>query len=284
MIQELERFIIIVEEGSFTKAAQRLFLTQPALSQSIARLEKEIGVSLIKRTGKRVVVTEDGQMVYTLALHIQKLWLKAKDPKIRNHGLAQVYSIGLFDNAALKLASFFKEHFAKQNTRFEITIDRSESLLRGMQQGLFDVCICVLPIVQNWGKDNVLVKKFSEKLYPVSGNLWEKNKREVPYILYNKDSSTRQYIDATFLQHGIKPNVIVESTDPNFMKELAIAGLGVAFLPKNVIEQELEQKKLLVQRIPFLFQRECGVFLQKESNLQVSDLIVREILNNLSSA
>lgn len=281
MLQELERFIIIVEEGSFTKAAQRLFLTQPALSQSVARLEKEVGVSLIKRTGKQMVVTEDGQVVYTLALHIQKLWLKAKDPKSRNHGFAQVYSIGLFDNAALKLASFFKEHFAKQIIRFEITIDRSESLLRGMQQGLFDVCICVLPIVKNWEKDNVLVKKFSEKLYPVSGNLWEKDKREVPYILYNKDSATRQYIDVAFLQHGVKPNVIVESTSPTFMKELVINGSGIALLPKNFIESELEQKKLFIQKFPFVFQREIGVFLHRESNLKASDEVVKEMITNL---
>lgn len=282
MIVELERFITVVDEGSFTKAAQKLFLTQPALSQSIARLEKEVGVSLLNRMGKRLAVTKDGQLVYALALQIQKLWLKAKDSNNRNVGGASAYSIGLFDNAALKLASFFKTNFTKQDIRFEITIDRSESLLRGMQQGLFDVVICVIPQEKTWGDDSILVKKFSEKLYLVSGKEWGKEIQTMPFILYNKDSSTREYIDAAFLQQGIKPTVIVESTDPNFMKELAIAGSGVAFLPKNVIEAELAQKKLLIQKIPFPFQREFGIFLQKESNLKASGAVVKEIIHNLS--
>lgn len=282
MLIELERFITVVDEGSFTKAAKKLFLTQPALSQSIARLEKEVGATLISRIGKRIRITKDGQVVYTLALHIQKLWQKVKDPKNRNQGLERVYSIGLFDNAALKLASFFKSHFAKQNIRFEITIDRSESLLHGMQQGLFDLVICVLPQGGAWGDDTVLVKKFAEKLYPVSGKQWSEKIQNMPFILYNKDSSTREYIDTTFLQHDVKPTIIVESTDPNFMKELAIGSTGVALLPKNVIEQELKQKKLFVQKFPFSFQREVGLFLNRESNLKASDEVVKEMINNLS--
>lgn len=282
MIDELERFTIVVEERSITKAAQKLFLTQPALSQSIARLEKEVGTLLLKRTGKHIVVTKDGEMVYAIAIQIQKLWAKIKDPQNRNFGKPRAYSIGLFDNAALKLASFFKTNFTKQDIRFEITIDRSESLLRGMQQGMFDICICVTPVDRNWGKDIVLVKDFFEKLYPVSGNIWKKEMGKAPFILYNKESVTRHFIDEVFLQHGLKPNIIAESTSPNFMKELAISGAGVALLPKNFIKRELEQKKLFIQKFPFSFQREIGIFLNKEGSLKELDKVVKEIISNLS--
>ena len=76
MITEIERFIATVDRGSFTKASQILFLTQPALSLSIAILEKEIGVKLFKRIGKHLVLTKDGILLIVvhknllLTLHI----------------------------------------------------------------------------------------------------------------------------------------------------------------------------------------------------------------------
>ena len=54
MIVEIERFIATVDRGSFTKASEMLYLTQPALSLSIARLEKQVGAKLFKRIGKRL--------------------------------------------------------------------------------------------------------------------------------------------------------------------------------------------------------------------------------------
>lgn len=281
MLLELERFITVVQEGSFTKASQKLFITQPALSQSVKRLEKEVGVILLRRVGRQIVLTEDGEVVYHTALQMIKLWGKIKDPAIRNMGKMPIYSIGMFDNAALKLSKYFQKKLSAGHFQFEITIDRSAALWQGMQNGLYDICICVIKPSTPVAKNVVLVQTFSEKLYAVSGKKWRSDLSQIPFILYNKDSETRHYIDATFLKQGIKPNIIVESTSPTFMKELAIDGGGVALLPKNFIERELQQKKLFIQKFPFNFYRQIGLFLNKESNIKTSDEVVRKIVSYL---
>ncbi|MFH1832832.1 MAG: LysR family transcriptional regulator [Candidatus Levyibacteriota bacterium] len=279
MLDELERFIMVVQEGSFTKAAKKLFITQPALSLSIKRLEHVFSKKLFKRLGKRIVLTSEGESIYHLGLQILKFWRKAK-----NKNTSQSFpflSIGIFDNAALRLSKYFQKKLTKNRFLFEIVIDRSKVLANGMKNGLYDICICVLDPNQNADSNYILVKKFSEKLYPVSSKIWKEKISESPFILYNQDSETRAYIDSIFLNRRIKPNIIVESTSPAFMKELAIGGCGIVLLPKNFVDLELKQKKLFIQKFPFIFKREIGLFLNKDSNLKETDETVREIMINL---
>lgn len=281
MIPELERFIAIINEGTFTKAAKKVFLTQPALSASIIRLEEVLGVKLFKRTGKRFVLTKDGETVSLVGTQILKLWSKIKDPNYRKQANKPIYSIGLYDNAALRLSKYFQKKLSEADFRFEITIDRSENLIRRLQNGIDDLCICI--IGPETKKETSLIKIYTEELLPVSSKIWKKDCKSIPYILYNKGSVTRTCIDETFIKNGISPNIIVESTSTNFMKELAVGGCGVALLPQNFISRELAQKKLFIQKLPFKFERKIGLFINREGSLKESDEVVKEIVKVLSN-
>ncbi len=277
MIIEIKRFIEAVDKQSITKASKSLYITQPALSLSIARLEKRIGTKLFRRFGKRLLLTEDGKYVYQVGLRILKLWEKMKEKKTRRNGGKPVYSIGVFDNASLKLSKYFQKNLINSEFGLEITIERSAQLIAGLRSGFYDLCVCTIPPDGDFGANVQLIKRFSELLYPVSGKIWRTNLKSMPFILYNKGSQTREYIDPTFLKHGIEPNIIVESTSPEFMKELAIGGCGVALLPKNFIVRELEQKKLHLHKLPFVFKRDIGIFINKEGNIRETDQVVKEI-------
>lgn len=279
MIVEIERFVAIVDRGGITKASKMLYLTQPALSLSVARLEKEIGTKLFKRIGKRLVLTKDGESAYQIGTQIIKLWKKIKDSK-KNNFAGVPYSIGIYDNAALKLSKYFRKNLSKGDVKFEITIDTSSSLMKSLRNGLLDICICA--IRENVFGDNLkLIRKFSEELVPVSSKVWQKKSHEMPFILYNKESATRQYIDKTFFDNRINPLVIVESTNTMFMKELAIGGCGIALLPLNVVKKEIENKKLFVNKFPFKFRREIGLYLSRDGRIKETDRIVKEIIKNL---
>lgn len=279
MVSELERFLAIINEGTFTKAAEKKFITQPALSASIVRLEEELGVKLFKRTGKRFVLTSDGEAVSLIGTQILKLWSKIKDPAFRKQANIPIYSIGLYDNAALRLSKYFQKKLSEKNFRFEITINGSENLMRRLQSGIDDLTVCIIdPLTK---KESSLLKSYSEELLPVSSKIWKGN--NIPYILYNKGSVTRTYIDETFVKNKNSPNIIVESTSTNFMKELAVGGCGVALLPQNFISREILQKKLFVQKLPFTFERKIGLFINKEGSLKESDQVVQDIKKVLSN-
>ncbi len=275
---ELERFITLVQIGSFTKASEKLFITQPALSLSIQRLEKELGVRLFRSVAKHIHLTSEGELIYEIALGMQRLWHSAKDIKTTYRALSK-YRFGLYDNAALKLSKYFQKKLEKD--RFEIGIDRSLSLLKSLNSGIFDVVICVVPEDLKFFPNVILVHSFSELLVPVSEKKWREEVSQIPFILYNKGSETQRYIDMVFLEHGIKPKVIVESTDPSFMRQLALGNCGVAILPRNIVEQELKRKKLFIQRLPFQFRRNVGVFIGKNSTIKEDKKVLTEIVKYL---
>ena len=79
---QLEYFVSVAEQGSFSKAAQELFVTQPVISQQIAALEKELGFALFTRSAKGVQLTQAGMTYYRHAVEILAKLRAAKDPQI----------------------------------------------------------------------------------------------------------------------------------------------------------------------------------------------------------
>lgn len=284
MIHEMQRFITAVHVGSLTKAAKALHISQPALTLSIQRLEKEIGAKFFKNVGHRLVLTADGQHFYEVATRMLALWERTKDSHSRGSLRGnRIYSLGIFDNAALKLSRFFQTNLLHNQYNFEITIDRTNTILRGLISGIFDLGICLIPLHAEAPEQVTIVKKIDEKLLPVSAKKWREDIDKIPFILYDRASHTREYIDHTFLQHGIAPKILVESTSPAFIKELALGGCGIALLPENMVAREIKAKQLFVQKMPFTFHRTIGVFLSKDGSIKENDNLVSEIIDSLNS-
>src|SRR5258706_8242022 len=167
MLEDVRRFILIIDNKSFTKAAKLLHMTQPALSLSLQRLEEEIGGKLILRTGKQFLITQDGEAIYRIGLRILELWEKAKSTASRISA-SQTLVIGVFDNAALKLAPFFQKQLSKNTIHIEIKIDTSRKLFQELQDGILDLCICVFDKEDRLFKNAHFIHEFSEELITVS--------------------------------------------------------------------------------------------------------------------
>lgn len=282
MIEEIRRFILTTQEGSITKTAEKVFITQSALSQSIQRLEKALGTKLFVQKGKHLQPTPDGIAVVTIGNKIIELWENAKNPDIRK-SLKQIYSIGMFDNAALLLGDYLQKNLQHDSFHLELTIDQSSKLIAQLRLGIIDLAICVFDKKYIPSKDILLVKKFRERLIPVSSRSFTEPLDTVPFILYNKGSNTREQIDTVFIKAGIKPYVFAESTSVTFMKELALLGSGVALLPENFVKAELKQKTLRKQAFPLHWEREYGLYLAAENHLTPENKLVKEIIQHLET-
>ncbi len=281
MIDELQRFVLVANEGNLTKAAQKIFITQSALTQSVHRLEKEIGAKLFVQKGRYLQLTADGIALKALGVKILDLWEKAKDSQVRG-SMKPTLTIGMFDNAAQRLASFVQKNTPSQKFSLEFMIDNSSRLLSNLQLGVIDIAIIVKG-THPYPKEILCLKTFEEELIPVSCQLFSGPMQKIPFILYNKGSNTREQIDMIFINKGIRPKVYAESTSPTFMKELAILNCGVALLPENLVQQELKQGILTRQTLPVKWKRQYGIFVQKNNNLEYINLFVNEIVQILQA-
>lgn len=276
MIEELRRFILVAKEGNITRSAEKLFITQSALSQSIKRLETALGTKLFTQNGKQLHITPDGEVSIAVGAKILQLWQNLKTPEIRktkHHPIA----IGLFDNAALRLGKYVQDTINADTYRLELTINASGQLLQLLQWGILDLAICVINKNESVHNTIQLVKTFHEELIPVSGKAFHEPLTTIPFILYNNGSHTRKQIDLMFQAKGMQPTIFAESTSTTFMKELAILGSGIAFLPANFVAPELRQGTLLRQKIPFAMEREYGLYMRSQSNITKEHEIVTDI-------
>jgi DNA-binding transcriptional LysR family regulator len=274
MIDELKRFLLVVQEGNLTRTAEKIFITQSALTQSIHRLEKDLHTKLFIQKGKQLQLTSDGKAIVIIAERIVQLWNNAHDPKIRETQIP-TYTIGMFDNVALKLGKFFQNNMHNNNYHLELTIDSSGKLLTKLQLGTLDAGLCIVNKTSQLPKNLTLLETYSERLIPVASKLFHGKLDTIPFILYNSGSNTRAHINELFMKNSIQPTIYAESTSVTFMRELALLGCGVALLPENFVKQDLIQGVLQEQKMPIQWKREYGLIVQKNfdgKNQFVEDL------------
>lgn len=261
MIEELKRFLLVATIGNVTRAAQKSFITQSALTQSIQRLEKELQTELFQQRGKQLILTEDGKSLIIIGEKIVQLWKNAHDPKIRNSHI-RTFAIGMFDNVALLLKDFLLSNMQTSTHKLDLTIDTSSRLLQMLQVGTLDAAFCVLNKSTQLPDHILLLRTFFEELVPVSSKKFSQTIEKIPFIVYSQ-SHTRTQIEDTFAQNGIEPIIYAESTSTPFIRELALSGNGIALLPKNFVKDDLDQGRLTIQKLPIRWKREYGLYIQK---------------------
>jgi DNA-binding transcriptional LysR family regulator len=276
MIEELKRFLLVAKEGNITRTAEKIYITQSALTQSIHRLEKELHTKLFLQKGKQLRLTEEGSSLVIIGEKIMQLWTTAHDPAIRNSQI-QTYAIGMFDNIALRLGKFLQSNLQSETYKLELTIDSSGKLLKQLQLGTLDAALCIINKKNTLPKHLMLLQSFTEELIPVSSKSFSKEIANIPFILYNRGSQTRGQIDELFISHGLQPSIYAESTSVTFMRELALLGAGVALLPENFIQQDLDQGRLKKQKMPIQWQRNFALLINTNSRLSAAHPVITSL-------
>jgi DNA-binding transcriptional LysR family regulator len=274
MIEEIARFIHVTREGNVSKSAEKQFITQSALSQSIMRLEKTLGTKLFLRNGKNLELSPDGRTVLLLGEKIITLWEQMKNPVSRAIEIPN-YNIGMFDNAALLSGKYFEKYKSSEKYRLELIIDTSGTLKKQLLLGLLDLAVFVDHPGALTDKNLLRIASYCDELIPVASGKF--SGKAIPFILYNKTSYTRAQIDKVFIKNNFTPEIFAESTSVTFMKELALQGAGVALLPKNYIRYELQHKELVRQNLPFTINRNFSLYLNSKNVLDKNSYIVKDI-------
>lgn len=244
-ISELNSFAVLAEELHFGRASNRLFLSQPALSKQIRRLESKVGGQLFARTRRKVELTEAGRVLLPYAERIlQEAETALSVSKQAVEGLAGTLRIGfgiasVFDILPRTVVRFRKA-FPLVGLQMQdmTTPSQVESLL----DGRIDIGILRLPVVHA-ELDSLLLDR--EHFVAVTSKSVQYNKKEglaclrdAPFILF--DSIT--FLDRAFTlcrRAGFTPRVVQEANEIFTILNLVRAGLGVSLLPSAAMKMRV---------------------------------------------
>jgi DNA-binding transcriptional LysR family regulator len=257
-LHQLHVFYEVASARSFTAAATKLHLTQPAATWQVKRLEEAYDVRLLDRAGKRVSLTEEGKVLFDFAGRILRLSRETDEALSDLRGLPMgtlridaTYIVGDYYLPGL-LEALHRQH---PDLAYQIGIGNSSQVIENTLAQRNDIGICAHdPIHPKLETRRIL----TDILVAVVGPTHPFARRRTialqelagqPLILREQGSSPRRTIDEVLKRHGIAPRVVMESASTPIIKRFAANGVGVAILSQQVMAKELQEG--LLRLVPF---------------------------------
>jgi len=256
-LYSLQVFLTVATEKSFSRAAEKLLRTQPAVSLAVQRLEQELGEKLIDRSGKELVLTDAGSTVIEYARRFQSLQHELDNSlaELRDNSAGRLV-IGANESATLYLLRHI-ERYRELYPKVKVTVRRS--LSSRIPNELLDGNL-ELGVISYDPSDERLKSKviYSDSLaFVVSPKHRLAHRKTVSiedlgsetFIAHNVVSPYREVVIRTFRERKVPLGIDVEMPTIDTIRKLVQNNLGVAFLPRMCVEQEIEQKTLREVRV-----------------------------------
>lgn len=251
---QLRIFYQAAKYQSCTVAAKKLFITQPAVTAQVKAFEDSCNLRLFKKRGRKIYLTDEGKKLYQYANQIFEYEKEIEDIIEDMRALKTgVLKLGTTKTYARTYMPIFITRFRQSYPQIKIHLNEGSSL--EMANSLLDFQIeiaivakiednpqiCYVPFCREdilvlMPPDHALAKKKSVMLAEIA---------QEPIIIKERGSGTRKALDEALAQKGIVPNISMETTNTDFIKQLVIRGAGISFLVKSGVLKELEEGKLV---------------------------------------
>jgi DNA-binding transcriptional LysR family regulator len=253
-LRQVRIFLCAVKHMNFSKAAEELHITAPAVSLQIKELEEDIGVSLFLREGRRVELTSAGEYFLLYARRLVSILKEADDTMERLRGQdARVLKIGLVSTAKYfvpRILAQFKQEYPKVQIRLDVR--NRQQLVELLRDGEIDVAIMGRPPREIVTRVEAFADHphafIASPQHPLAGknNITPRSLSQYELITRENGSGTR-YIMETFLaEHEISPIVTMEMSSNESIKQAVMSNLGISFVSLHTIGLELENGQLAV--------------------------------------
>ncbi len=246
-------FFVVAELGSISKAADRLYVSQPSISYSIKSLETQLGVKLFNRTGKGVELTPEGKnLKFYVESAYNSICIGERSIKLEsNSQMLGELSIGVPSHIGVFFLSKYLSIFHKKypNIKIHISTRPTSKLVEFLELHKIDLIVDAIPIT---GKNkDVLVKRLTSfdccfavnKNNPLSKNnkpLSYQELSELPLMLPGKSSNTRNSINNYFLSSNIIVDPVIEVSTTDMMIDFVRKDMGVGYFIEEAIRDELK--------------------------------------------
>jgi DNA-binding transcriptional LysR family regulator len=229
----LQSFVAIVETGSFTRAGERMHLTQSTISQQMRRLEQQLGCPLLDRSGRQVVTTAQGETLLGLARRILGLLAQAGD---RVGEASLPLRLGVPEDFAAGAMTAVLAAFARQypEVRLEVQSDLSHALWQAFEAGELDLAL----IKQGRGQGEPIAR-WREPLAWVDSRDWPAGERDpVPLVVFPSEGLYRRQMTDALDARGIAWRIAYVSASLASLQGAVSAGIGVSLMPARLLQPE----------------------------------------------
>lgn len=267
-------FYVVGKTGNISKAAKELFISQPAVSRAVQKLESSLNVSLFKRSSRGVILTSDGELLFQKLKGAFSLISEGEELLLHSNSHA-VPHLRLGTSSTLcryVLLSYLKPYIsAHPQVRVNISCQSTYQTLQLLDEDKLDLGLIGRPgKLQGYyfypllhiNDTFVATKQYlknQQALYS-GGSFYQ----TATFMMLDEKNITRQTIDARLKEHRIELNHILEVTSMDLLIQFAIIGLGVAGVVRQFVETELREGTLVEVPVGFAFpDREIGFVCRK---------------------
>ena len=244
-------FYYVCLEGSLTAAAQKLCISQPAVSQAVRQLEKEAGARLFFRTSKGVQLTREGELLFRyVKVGVEQLLEGGRMLKrMLDMDMGEV-RIGASDMTLQFFLLPFLEQFHRQYPKIKVTVTNAPTpeTIRSLEEGKIDFGVVTTPFSCKSGIQKTLVKPIRNVF--IAGNSFEQLKGRLlnysalcglPCIFLEKNTSTRAFMDGFLLEKGIELKPEFELATSDMIVQFARRNMGIGCVIEEFAGEAMER-------------------------------------------
>lgn len=253
-LRQLKVFERVAHRLSFTRAAEELYLTQPAVSMQIKQFEESIGLPLFERLGKKIYLTHAGDEFYRLSKTISRQLDEAEqlieELKGTDGGKLTVSVASTVHYFAIRLLADFCRLYPKVRVSFKVT--NRKGLLQQLEDNEADIVLMGQPpqeldLAAEAFMDNPLVV-IAHAGHPLAGRksinpLQLKNET---FLMREQGSGTRNSVERFLSEQGLNLSGSMEMNTNSAIKQGVEVGLGLGIVSLHTVERELEDRRLVV--------------------------------------
>ncbi|MDO5654337.1 MAG: LysR substrate-binding domain-containing protein [Brachymonas sp.] len=259
-LRQLRVFSEAARQQSFAQAAASLHLTPPAISMQIKELEEQVGLPLFERSGRKVQLTAAGEYVLVYARRILAAVKEADDAvaRLREVEAGQLV-IGMVSTAQyflpMMLAQFRAEH---PGVDIKLAVGNRASLVELLKAGELDIAVMGRPPKELATSAEPFAKQphvfVGQPAHPLvaqgrRARLAPQRLAGHPFIMRESGSGTRASLENFCAETGLAPQVVMEMSSNETIKQAVMAGMGLSFLSLHTIGTELRHQLLAVVRV-----------------------------------
>ncbi|VVE50839.1 LysR family transcriptional regulator [Pandoraea iniqua] len=291
-LDQLHTFAEVIDAGSFSAAADRLDLSQPAVSLQVRQLEQRLNVRLIERVGKRLKPSSAGLTLLEHARRIDAVVEEALQAlSTHAEGVAGEVAIGTGATACIHLLPPMLRAMRKRHPALDIRVStgNTDDVLAAVTENRLDVGLVTLPAA---GRSLHITPVLRDEFVAIGASGAQDWPEEVtphalaamPMVAFETGSSTRLLIDEWFLQAGLRVRPVMALGSIEAIKEMVAAGLGYSIVPRMAVSAAHHRRGLRIAALTPELSRTLAIVVRQDKPLAPGLRRVLQALEGLSSA